>query len=271
MIRKATAYNLALFAWALLVAGAAIAIWSGNAEPYVSPSQVPGGAPHMFGSVVGGWLLGALVVGGLKTRGWKAAGRAAGLRPQGGGLFGKPDLVGTVHGQRVRARTRKKRTSGGGESGSSTTTFTVVEAELSEFADEGLILGYGSSNVTGMDHPAPSVVTVDGEFHAVGASEELLRELLTPRVRDALREMGDVEGLLVGDAAGMLSDAFAEMTESRLFSSFADKALDEMPGDASWVSIERKGLVLSGGELSRRIELVATVADAFEGATSGQE
>lgn len=274
MIRKSTVYNVAMFVWAGVSAGGFIVAYSGNAEPYVSAAQLPGGGPHMFGGIVASWVLGAIVVDRLKTRDWKATGRAAGLDPEGTGLLGKPDLTGTAGGRTVRARTRKKKTSGGGEGGSSKSTFTVVEADLAGAADRGVIVGHGdASGTVEFGDVATQATEVGDGIWAVGEDEALARELIDRRSRDALRALAVDDGLLVGDAAGMMQSTLDEAVgDSRGGSVFANalagKATETMAGDAATVSLETKGLVLDAGTLERRAEAVAAVADAFEAATS---
>jgi hypothetical protein len=275
VIRKTTVYNLAMFVWAGVSAGGFILAYSGNAEPFVSAAQMPGGGATMFGGVAASWILGALVVGRLKTRDWKAAGRAAGLGPEGSGLLGKPDLTGTVGGRTVRARTRKKKTgSSGTEGGSSKSTFTVVEADLAEAADRGVIVGHGdASDAVAFGDVGTQTTEVGDGFWVVGAEEAFARELLDQRSRDALRALDVEDGLLVGDAAGMMESTLDEaMGDSRVGNFFAStlagKALEKMAGDAATVSMETKGLVLDAGAVERRAEAVATVADAFEAATT---
>lgn len=279
MIRKKTVYDLGLMGWAMLSAGFFISAYTGNAEPYVSPSQLPGeGAPYLFGGVVGAWLLGAFVVDRLKTRDWKAAGRAAGLTPDSGGLLGKPDLTGRIGGRAVRARTIKRKTgSGGDDGGSNKSTFTVVEADLAAPADDGLILGRaagGASQGTAeFGDTSVSTETFDDGTWAIGADEASVRDLMTGRVRTAFETLGDVDGMLVGDAAAVLTEGADEATDSRiggfLAGSIASAIADKLSGDASTVTLETKGMVLDPKRLEQQAEAVAAVADAFEDATAG--
>lgn len=273
MIRKQTVYHVALFAWLLLSSATVIVTYSGQAEPYVAAAQMPGGEAHMIGGIVGAWVLGALVVGRLTTREWKAAGRAAGLTPDGGMVWGKPDLTGTVGGRSVRARTIKRNTGGGGEGGSSKSTFTIVEADLDGPTDRGLVLGHGSpddSNRTEYESLVDAT-TIGEDVWVIGAEEAFARDLLDQRSQDALRAVGDSDGLYVGDAAGMLQEVVEEATDSSagtfLAGTLAGKAFDKLPGDASTVSTETKGLVLDADALEVQARAVAAVADAFEAAT----
>jgi len=275
MLRKQHVYAIATVAWPVLVFGAAITAYSGQAEPYVSASQMPGGPTGMFGGALGVSAVGWAAIGTLRKRSWLSMGRRAGLAPEGGSVLpiGQPDMTGSVHGRTVRARTRSKTTGGGGESGSSKSTFTVVEADLPGPSDRGLFVGRGdSAGGLGDDVGARHLptVTIDDEFVVVGDSEELARAVLTDRVRDALRAMeDDDDGLLVGDAGGVVSDAVSGASDSRLVQAAANRAGEKFAGDAATVSHETRGLLLDADELERRLEAVAAAADAFEDATAG--
>lgn len=266
LVRKAGLYQLGRIAWAVAAFGSAIVLYSGNAEPFVSPSQLPGGATPM-GMV--GWGLGLaavgwLVVGHLQNRAWRGAGRRAGLTPDGGSLLGASDLSGSVDGRPVQVYTVSRNTGGGGEDGSSSTTFTVVETELSEPAEEGLVVGSGDGQYDDL-----SSVTVDG-VAAVGP-EDLARAVLSGRVTGVIQEVDRGDGIAVGDAGGALTDAAPDVSGSFLGGMVESGLESSMPGDASTVTVESEGMLLDADEMRARAEAVAAVADAFEEATADRQ
>lgn len=272
MVRKQSLYTIVLFAWALLVFGGTVAVFSGQAAPFVTPETLPLGGPVGLFVFAGGLL----VVGGvgitlLKRRAWRRAGRRANLRPDGGGVLGTPALVGTANGRPVRVRTIKRETSSGGESGSSKTTFTVVEADFEKPATEGLVISNEGGDIDGMGEMSVSFETETvGEFAVVGTSEELARETLTTRARNALREPAFLDSVLVGNASDVLLEAVPD-SDGLLVGPLTDgierKLRDSMAGDAGTVRVETKGLILDHEELDRQITAMTAVADGFEWAT----
>lgn len=276
MIRRDTRYDLAKFGWGVLSVGGAIVLYSGAAAPTVTPSQLPGRPFHGLAGGVAVALLGMLVVATRETAAWKAAGRRANLAPDGGGLYWKPDLVGSVHGRPVRARTKKHPVAtGSSESGSSRRTFTVVEAELDRDADEGLIVTPASGARTSRTSASYEILpenadVTDDELAAVGGPEAVAREVISGRSRTALLALDDLDLLYVGDAAGALTDVTPDVSDSRIASWVKDKATDRVPGDAATVSVETKGVLLDADRLREQAEAVAAAADAFEEARGGR-
>lgn len=271
-IRKAPLYKAAIFVWAAAAAVGVVAAYGGNAEPFVSASQLPSGGLYMVGIIVALWILGGFVIHRLRTFHWKAVGRAAGLTPDGIGLVGEPDLTGTVGGRQVRARTRTKTKRTGGEGTSEDIKYTVVEADLAGPADRGLVVGRSDGSGGPAGAAGVQAVDVGDGITAVGADEAFAREVLDRRSRDAIRAMGTDEDLNVGDAEGMMQSVLdGAMDDSGgggfFANALAGRAFDEMAGDASTVSLEEKGLLLHAGELESRAQVVAAVADAFEDAT----
>lgn len=110
---------------------------------------------------------------------------------------------------------------------------------------------------------------IGDEIWAVGGSEDLVRDVLTARSRDAIRALDDSQTFFVGNARGSITEALMEASDSRLLNFFADRAMDESAGRASTVSSETEtsGVLLNADELERRLEAVAALADAFEDAT----
>lgn len=274
MVRKTSLYTVVLFAWALLVFGATVAVFSGQAAPLVTLEMLPVSGPIGLFAFAGGLLVvGAVGITLMKRRAWRRAGARANLTPQGGGLLGNPALVGTADGRPVRARTIKQQTSGGGEGGSRKSTFTVVEADLGEPATEGLVISPGGGDTADIgDVPVNLETETVGEFAVVGNSEGLARDTLTTRARNELREPALLESVLVGNASDVLLEAVPD-SDGRLAGALTDgierKIREKMAGDAGTVRIKTKGMILDSEELDRQVTAVAAVADGFESATAG--
>lgn len=279
-------------AWFVVVMGATITVYSGQAEPFVSPSQLPRGPEFMFGgaaiALVAGWFLIWTLERSSESGEWQAAGRRANLTPEGRGLSARPDLTDTVDGRTVRARTvtRKRRTSGD-QGSSQMQRFTVVEADLNRPAEEGLLVAPGGSGklTAGSasieidpEHAADAdnqvAVVEDDQLTAVGDSEAAGQAVVSGRSGDSLRAMDGVNLLYVGDASGVVSDYMPDTDSlgsglgSMVQRKMAEKAegafAERVPGDPSTVSAESVGLVLDGDDLRQQAEAVAAVADAFE-------
>jgi hypothetical protein len=257
------------------VIGSVITIRSGNAEPYVSPGELPFDGPvGMFGVAAGLVIAGVLVVNRLQKRSWVRAGRRTNLAPTDGTLVGKPDLEGTVDGRTVRAKTVKRKTGdSGGEQGSSYNTFTVVETDLARPADTGLVLGpaggsaFDSGAVT-VDLSAQMATVGDVAF--VG-DEDLAREVVTTRVSDALGAAGGVDPVFAGDTDDIVTAAIPE-PDGLVAGALADKMQETVenrfPGSPETVSIERPGVVLDPTELEENASAVAAVGDSFDRTTT---
>lgn len=286
----------AIPAWFILVGGVVITVYSGNAEPYVSPSQVPQGPLGMFGGAAVAIVAGVVVITSIDSRiksgNWKQAGKRANLTPEGGGLLsGKPDLTGTVGGRPVRARTlTRKRGSSGEGSRSTTFTFTLVETELDRASEQGLIVApdggkivAGSSSISidaeaGFIGGAGLAAFQDGDLTVVGHDEAVARAVATGRSGDALRSL-DANLVYVGDAAGVvnsylrnagpegsgLGDRFLRKMARRKEGAFDDR----IPGDGSTVSIETVQFVTDGDRLREWTEAAVDIAEAYEEATAG--
>lgn len=272
MIRKRSLYTFGLFAWALLVFGATVAVFSGRAAPYLTPDMLPIGGPFGLFAFAGGLLIvGASVIGLFKRRAWRKTGRRANLTPEGGGLFGHPTFTGTENGRTVRARTIKRKTSGGGESGTSKTTYTVVEADLEEPATEGLVISTAGGDIDGIDDLQISLETESvGEFAAVGTSDTLAGDTLSTRAKETLREPAFLDTVLVGNTSDVLLEAVPDgdgFLAGGVTNAIERKLEDSIAGDAGTVRARTKGLILDDDELDRQLRAVAAVADGFESAT----
>lgn len=274
LVSKYGLYRLVLFVWGVGVFGGVILVGSGNAEPYVSASQLPVDGPlELFGLAAGLLVLGAVVVAVLERGSWTTAGRRANLIASGGGIVRKPDLEGTIDGRTVRARTHSRRTGSGGEGGSTKTTYTVVEAELDGPATEGLVfsatgdetLSHGSVNVDlGSDATAVNGVAVVGK-------PDLAREVLTNRVVDAMQAPRQLETVYVGNVTDLLLDEIPDadgLVTGALTETMRSGVEAGLPGDADTVRMERNGVILDADELEAQTRAMAAVADSFEHATT---
>ena len=277
MIRKHNLYQIATIAWGVLVFGVVILTISGNARPFLSPEALPIDGPiQMVAVAVALTALGFLVIRQLEKRDWTAAGKQAGLSPESGSVIGNPDLVGTVDGRTVRARTESHNVGGGGESGSDTKTVTVVETDLSEPTERALIVTPGGAPTAGGDDLPTDLadqMTAVGDVAVLGESEDLAYDVLTPRARDAISRLDTTDGVHAGKTVNIYLDA-VEDASGGVAGSFAglmaDKLADRMPGGAEKVGTEIEGVVLNGAELERRVDAVAAVANGFEEATDGE-
>jgi hypothetical protein len=289
MGRKYRLYN-ALPVIVFLVLGIpAAAVYAGYAEPYVEASQLPVHAGIAFVGLIG-TVIGTAILSGLLVRvSFARTCRSLGLSKEGGGIFGgHPDFAGAMDGRPVRVDTRTVRRSTGGDGGSSSTTYTRVSAELDRPMEEGFIL---VREADGADAPAADdvpdevrTVPVTEGIAVVGADNEpRARELLTPRVTEALREPGAPEGVIVGDPAATILDALPDDLEtfgSLLGGEGIEAKLREAVGDdAATVSHEFRGLPLDAAALESKLETMVTVAgtaddavfDERAAASAGQE
>lgn len=253
----------------------------GIAEPYLSPSDIP---LEPFQSILTafGFLIAAIVLSSvLNILAWRKTGNAAGLRPDGtialfskppGGsrkLVGSPDLVGTVLGRAVRARTYK---TGGGRH-SSSTRYTVVETELETPVDwRAMMAPAVEEEMESMgDVGASQWTVIDDEVAIWGdLSEAEAREVLSSRARNALKgveggvTVGDVKQLALTQMAGAIPDgadsASANMAKGVLNMAGAGDA----GGPSRRVVHREEGLLLDHEHLQRRAEAVSIVAESIE-------
>lgn len=272
MFSTSTRYHLAKLGWMALAVGGAVALYAG-AVPSVSPSELPGGPAVGFLGGVAAAALGSVLVAVRETGAWTAAGRRAGLAPAGGGgLYRKPDLVGTVGGRTVRARAVDMHTGGGGNP-SSGRTYTLVEAELDGAADDGLVVtpadGGRTSRMPTRFEIDPGDATVGDDRLAAVGPEAVARTVLSGRAREALLALDEPTLVFAGDAAGTMRTTLPDAPNSLADALLGRAAASRVPGDPATVSIEKRGLVLDGDALARRAGAVAAVADAFEAATDG--
>lgn len=260
----------------LLLGVPAALVFAGYAEPYLAPSDVPVHPGVVFVGLILSVFATAMLSGVLVRRSFATVGRSLGLSAEGGGFFGgHPDFTGTIDGRPVAVETRAVQTSTGGQGGSTSTTYTTVKAELDRPVADGFVL------VDAEDDPEPraaddvpdvvETVPLEDGFAVVGAANEpLAREVLTPAVKDALREPDAPDGLIVGDPAETIIDTLPEeMAASGAFfggDGLEEKLREEIGGDAPTVSHETVGLPLDADVLDSRLQAMVTVADAVDAA-----
>ncbi len=279
MLRKSQVYQIALVVWAAVSALAVLLLYTGTAEPVVSPAELPGEPWVAFPLVAVLWAVGFLAVTVQKRRAWTGAGKAANLTPESGGLLSGPELTGTVRGRRVRVHTVKR--SRGDRDGSPAvsiskensknatgSTYTVVETDLVDPIETGLVVGRGDDETAFGSGRAESQPVGDGIVALGGGSDALVEALGTRPVRDTLLAPERAGTLTIGDPAHVVLDATPDMSGSMIGGAIEEKIKnrveEEFPGEATTVASETKGLVLDGAELRRQTEAVTAVADATE-------
>jgi hypothetical protein len=271
MVSRHTRYKLAQVAWMFVAFGTGVFVLTGQVTiaGVGGPPTGPQSAAVLFGGLFAVVAGGALVVSTAERRAWERAGRRAGLASEGSVLpFLKPDLVGHVRGRAVRVRT-KTRGSSGGES-NSTRRYTIVETQLRGTPDTGLVgvrqrasvFGGTAHGFEGLSAPQ---VTVGG-FTVLGPAEGFVRAVFSPRVQSALDDT-EVSRVYVGDAAGTLTDA-TNISDSVLGGLAAKGIAAGVPGDATTVSVVRRGVALESDDLERQIQAVVELAEAFEAAAA---
>lgn len=269
----------------VLAFGALVAVTGGFTEPYVS-------SPSSTVTTVGFGLAAAGLVGGLlalrfvEAWHWEAVGREVGLTPASTGLprpelardddalIGKALLSGTVRGRAVRARVYTRSQDDGHDQGGRSATFTVVEADLEQRADEGVIVHSADGGLTDIAEGAPDAH--DDWFAAFADDEAHAQALISGDAREALIAMEDFNHLFVGDARAVLHDAMPDvgdavpdiggfsvgsMVQSGLESMVGGLAID---GDAQTVTHRMEDALLDAGEMERQVEAVVTAAETFE-------
>lgn len=275
--------------WFLVVMAATIAAYSGQAEPYVSPRALPEGPLAMFGlaagAILAGWLVLSAAERTLERSRWKRAGRDAGLSPEGGGLFGRPDLVGTVEGREVRARTlTRKRRSGGPEGSTTRKTFTIVEARLDQPAEHGLVVTPAdgteiSSGATGFTLDSDAVAgagglaTVEGGgFTVLGVDEDAARAVAEGASGSAMNGLDGSATIFAGPAADVLATAIPDTDgegvgawmQGKMLDKAEDTLRERIPGGPELVVAETEALLEEGDRLRRQARAVAAVAEALD-------
>lgn len=275
LVRKQSLYQFVTVAWWIAVAAPVILVASGNAEPYASPSLIPYGGPGAFGSIAVLGLAGTFVVSRLRIRSWKRMGRRAGLTPAGGGLIGTPALTGTVDGRSVTASTYSVKKSSGGEGGSNSVTYTLVEAELRDPANDGYVLGTGEVSAFDEDIPEEArTQPVEDDHYVLGdLSADDAESVVSRRVRVAFERADAPNAVVVGNPTGAILGSLPDDLDGFVGSmmvSGIESALEEKESFApGTVAHDSTGLLLDPEELEARANAVAAVADAHEHADLG--
>lgn len=256
MVRSQSVYGGAAFVWVALVLVGGAAVVNDLAAPAVTVSSFPSGTLGLVGAMVGLVAVGLAAIGLAKRRAWHRAGRQAGLEPEGGGLLGTPDLVGTDAGRTVRARTVSRTNLGGGTSNNSS-TYTVVEADLQDAGGEGLVVSVrGGDAWTEVASANPDLArrSSDG-IDVVASTPALAAEPLTASARAALGATDRVETVYVGAAESLAP---------------ADAPVDVI-GDAATARTESSGVLLDGDELANQVAAVSALAEGFQASHGTRE
>lgn len=270
--RKLRVVTVALGGLTVLASVVTVLAYAGEAASFLPTPPQFAGVFSPFVVIVAVALGSYLVVRRLRSRYWMAAGRGADLAPEGGGRFGATEFAGTVHGRPVRVHVEAV---GGGRD---SRAYTVVSAELSEEADDGVIV---SPVADGGPDVAPFEVAeqadvADDRLAAVGGSEAATSAVVGGRAREALLAVEDLEQVFVGDESVAFEGLEREgviggenLDVRRAIVKKYDPEYDywgEGTGDASTVTHLSRDAVLDPDELRRQVEAVVAVADAFEGA-----
>lgn len=271
-MRKKKVYTVATVVWFCLVFAVGIAVLGGVTEPFVSTSELPEQELSVFVAMIVLAVAGGTATTYLGRRAWTAAGRSAGLTPEGGGLVGdRSDFTGTVRGRSVDVWTYEEST-GHGEH-KETHRYVVFEAALTRPLEDGFAVTVAtaeSDSIAVNALPEPTVAE-DPTFQGVGPTADRYADsVLSGQSLDALGALRSFGTFAVGDASGALVDALPDSVQSLLGSiPGTDAAADlERRGhaDASTVSHTVEGLIFEADEFERQVEAVVAVADAVEAA-----
>lgn len=257
-----------------------IVSYTGNATPYVEPSQLPAGGTadagvYMFGTILVVGFGGAALVSLVRGDSWQQMDEETDLTLADSGVTGRGTYTGVIDGRQVRARTKKRKTGKSTEGGSSYTTYTITEADLNSPLEKGIILQRRTEDANHVNARDSSIeqTIINDEFLLTGVeSEQLAREVLTRDVREALRAIEGFETMTIGAGSEVIADELPSMGDS-IVGGFLENKMEQamakdIGGSATTVAIETKGVVGDPSVLNTRIAAVAAVADAFERATT---
>lgn len=269
-------YVLTRVLFVLIIFGPGL-VYTGVAEPYISPPPFIFGEIDVLGIVFGGVLLVVVAkpTARLRARYWRATATEAGLTPADDESASTHEYTGTVDGRRVRATI-------GADPALSTesrkTRYTLVEAALGETHTVGVVLGPADQEayMTPYDVAAFADVERDGVV-AASNRDGLAAAVCTSAVVDGLVAVDGLNQVYAGDAKAV-GDTFPadERTPfgtnpgvTRQIEAAHDDEMDgtDWLGGRDWVSHVTRGTVLDADELRRQIEAVVLVARAFEEAT----
>jgi len=280
MSKKSVLSGFLQFGWFALSAMSIVAIYTGNAEPYVAPSLLPAGGtpdagPYMFGMIAVVSFGGLIAISVISGNRWAGMEEHTDLSLEGDGLLSSGEYTGEIGGRPVRARTITKKSAKKTEGGSNRTTYTITEADLAEPTTMGIMLGKKGQQTGLTDFGEMSIesTVVDDRFVVAGAeTETLARDLLTRDVRDAVLGVENLDTVTIGDATETITQELPDMSDSMvggvLQGKMEESISKDFGGTPTTVAIQTKGKLGDPAELNQRIEAVATVADAFERITS---
>ena len=291
MVRLDRVLTAAYFA--VLVAGAVgvVVVVSGNARPYIDPTQLPFGGVLLFVAfavLLGG---GAMVSGKLTIRLAKRAASNAGLEPAETDEDGHvPVFADTRRGHPVRVRTVSD--PGGGDG--SGFTVTMVEAILSDRQSAGVVVQPDDADGIQALELGESAVRRDG-IAVASDDPEFARQVangITPETVAAPSLGGQIYG---GDTRAVASaldrtsvldkheqkvqralprdgsgEGVAEIRDE--LGALGDVVRDEVKGlgtDAATVIHYTAGPILDGDELDRQVAAVVDTATAVDEAVAG--
>lgn len=276
--------------WVLvaLVLGVGIGVGSGQAEPYLSPADLPGGPPATFAGMLVGVVVVIYGIGylqeGVTGDEWEAAGRHSGLQPaDDGGHMRLPDLTGTVDGRAVMARTERHKRKRTEEGGTKRVRYTLIEASLGGPADEGVLVGGDDSRMRAkrgridfadvVENAAAveGLVTAEtGDRTVVGTSAAAAQAVTDGAAGEALAAIETLNLAYVGDATGVVGSyavARNEELEGSMFEFPVEELVERVPGDATSVTLETRDLLLNVDEFRRHVLAAVAIANAVEAAT----
>jgi len=254
-------------------------VYTGNAEPYLSPPSFIGGQIDVLFLMFGGFALLYLFNPHklLRYRYWKAGAKANGLSPTSGGFLRPPVYTGTIRGRAVRARIGRNRAL----STQTRRRYTVVEAALSGEPTSGAVISPHDHDGVAAYNVAEFPTAEANDLVAVGSDDGLARDVLDSSVTSALRSVDSFNQVYAGDAkaAGdtLPDDERVPYSTYPGLTSEIDAAHDDSRGDRNWlggkgwVSHVSWGTVLDSTELGRHIEAVVTVAESFDQSTARVE
>lgn len=284
MVRLDRLLTAAYFVSLFVAFGGVVVIASGNARPFVDPTELPVGVPVVILGFAVFLLAGAAATSKLTGWLWRRAASRAGLRPVETGDGSDQVFGDTRRGHPVRVRTIS------GRDGDSGFTLTMVEALLADRQTAGVVVepdgadgvravGLGDAPLRGdglavaSDDPefasavrdglTPATLSAPGRLGQVyaGDTAPLLRSLSDPdvldthdlKVRRALARDGTGEGVAkIKDELGAVGDVLRD-------------EIDGLGTDAATVVHYTAGPVLDGEELDRQVDAVVDVADAIDG------
>lgn len=304
------------YALAILAIGAIPAALGGYVDPlvevflpYMPTSNLMYGRMSLIAflmAVIYGSNKGATL---MKAWEWEGVGRSIGLTPMDEGhlrdelshrdqaSIEKPILSGRVRGRRVRARALKSVISSQSYGTASIRPITIVEVDLEESVEEGVIVEpakggalLGDSLIDRIEQVSKEVDVymedpgVSGiRFTALADPPELSRAVLSGRSRDLLSAVPTFDGflthgkLLVGNAEAVFRKATPSYGEKipdvggLSVGATVGNALESMledadiRGDAKTVTLYVVGqIVLDPSVLNREIKAVVSVAESFE-------